>query len=122
MATLLASSFCARVGRDGTSRRDLAHNPMPELWRRASAHVGWSVRSWLGLRSGDLARSNSTTADKLRTELAAIRSYAAFVRSHPGMPLEHRNHCLDSIVSECADLEKAMNEMIESASRMTRYN
>ena len=85
------------------------------LWRRIAASGRGLARSWQTLR---LSRHRNhdvpaATAERLQRQLRTIRSYSRFVRSHPDMPLSHRNHCLDSVVSECEALQCTLTEILE---------
>lgn len=86
---------------------------LPTLWRRVAATGKLLERASSALRPRRQPGPDAPAgADRLQARLRVIRSYSQFVRRHPDMPLAHRNRCLDSVLSECQDLDQALSELL----------
>lgn len=82
---------------------------------RALDEIGRAVN-----RSLQIARKNeenqkqfvSDVSHELRTPLTALRGTAETMREDPEMPLEDREHFLDTMISECDRLTRLANDLL----------
>ena len=97
---------------------DAPGNTRSTIVARFTARVSHLAAS-LGERTSRAAAGRTPRrtrlARELLVELGSIRSYSQFVRDNPDMPQDHRQRCLDSVLTSCELVDHAVQSLLKGS-------